>query len=73
MPVMHAALDMMAPRMSVRPEVFSTKREKMTATAATTIAIVLYSVFMKVPAPDLMIPAISAISAVPSSIALTFL
>ena len=65
-PVMHAALEASAPRSNVIPAVFSTKREKITATIRTTMNMVLYSVFMKVSAPLLMIPAISTISAVPS-------
>ena len=57
-----------APRISVIPDVFSTTTVKMIATTATTIAIVLYSVFINVLAPLLMMPAISFISALPSSI-----
>ena len=72
-PVIHAALDIKAPKISVKPDVFSTNREKIIATAITTIAIVLYSVFINVLAPFLIMSAISAISTVPSFIALIFL
>ena len=61
-------LDMAAPIRKVSPLVFSTKRLKTRAMSATTMAMVRYSVFMKVFAPLRMMPAISAISAVPSGI-----
>ena len=57
-----------APRMNVMPLVFSTNREKTTATSTTTMATVRNSVFRKVDAPLRMMPAISAISGVPSLI-----
>ena len=59
---------MHAPSRNVMPLVFSMNRLNTAATTTTTMAMVLYSVFMKVAAPLRMMPAISAISAVPSLI-----
>ncbi len=67
-PSMQAQLLMAAPTMKVMPLVFSTKSDKANATRTTTIAMVLYSVFMNAFAPERIIAAISTISAVPSGI-----
>ena len=72
-PVMQAALEAKAPKRSVRPDVFSTKRENIRATINTTMNIVLYSVFINVLAPLRIMAAISTISSVPSFIALILL
>ena len=68
MPSTQTVLLISAPRMNVMPLVFSTNREKTTATSTTTMATVRNSVFRKVDAPLRMMPAISAISGVPSLI-----
>ena len=68
MPSTHTALDIKAPSTKVTPLVFSTNREKSTAKATTTMAMVLYSVIINADAPLRMMPAISASSAVPSLI-----
>ena len=57
-----------APSRKVRPEVASMNSENTNATITQTMLMVLYSVFMKVAAPSRMILAMSAMSAVPSSI-----
>ena len=62
---------MQAPIKKVMPLVFSTNRVKISATAATTQRMVLYSVLRKVVAPLRIMPAISAISSVPSFIRFT--
>ena len=67
-PITQAQDDISAPNTNVMPLLFSTNRLKTTARTATTMRMVRYSVFMNVFAPERMIPAISAISAVPSGI-----
>ena len=68
MPTTQAQELISAPMRNVMPLVVSTNRLNTSASSATTITMVRYSVFMKVLAPDRMIPAISAISRVPSGI-----
>ena len=68
MPSTQTTLLMHAPIRKVMPLLFSTNREKMTASTATTMAIVRYSVFIKVLAPLRIMPAISTMSLVPSGI-----
>ena len=68
MPTTQAQELISAPKRNVMPLVFSTNRLNTAASRITTMMMVRYSVFMKVFAPERMIPAISAISAVPSGI-----
>ena len=68
MPSMHTALLIRLPITKVIPLVFSIKSVNTAATSNTTIVIVLNSVLRNSAAPLRIIPAISAISAVPSSI-----
>ena len=59
---------MQAPVMKVIPEVLQTNSSNRRAMSTHTGMMVPYSVFMKVLAPERMMPAISIMSLVPSSI-----